>query len=349
MGNVVEFAAVNTKVKALQGNFLNDEQYTRLLESKSYIDALKYLKEETSYKDALMNYNMEDIHRGKLEILLEKYYSDIFYKLSHYLSGEYKKLFNILFMKFEIEDIKVIIRGKLAGADNDYIRDMMAYKSHLSTINYESLITANNIEEVAERLKGTNYYDAIAPVVNTAKTEGFFRIEMYLDFVYFSSLRKYAKRLSKEDKEIVTKLNGTYCDLLNIQWILRGKKYYSLQPEELLNYTIYDGKKLNRETIKALCYSKDLNEFYEIIEKLPYKEVFLKTRGQEEYLLEKEILSYLKNLYNKIQRSNALDVSVVMSYVELLLLEVKDIIAIIENKRYNTQHSEAKKYITATL
>lgn len=349
MGNVVKFAAVNTKVKALQGRSLNEEQYTKLVESKSFIDALKYLKEETSYKDALINYNIEDLHRGQLEIILEKYYTSIFYKLSHYLSGEYKKLFKILFMKFEIEDLKVIIRGKLAGTDNDYIRDVMAYRSSLSTINYESLISANDLDEVVERLKGTKYYDALEPVAPAAKKEGFFRLEMALDFTYFASLREFSKRLSREDKVAVEKLNGANCDLLNIQWILRGKKYYNLKPEELLNYTIYDGDKLSRETVKALCYSKDLNEFYDIMEKLPYKEVFLRTRGQEDYLTEKEILSYLKNLYKKAQRSNALNISVVMSYVELLLMEVKDIIAIVETKKYNADHSETKKYITATL
>jgi V/A-type H+-transporting ATPase subunit C len=173
-------------------------------------------------------------------------------------------------------------------------------------------------------------------------------MEMTLDFVYFSSLRKFIKKLDREDREIIEEVNGIYSDLLNLQWILRGKKYYHLSPEVLLNYTIYDGYKLNRDIIKELCYTKSIDEFYGILGTLPYKGIFEDSK-QRDYLMERDILTYLKNVFLKYKNENKFNIATVVSYLELALFELRDVISIVENKRYNMENEETKRYITATL
>lgn len=348
MGNVVMFAAVNTKIKALAAQLLSKEQFSELIDTKSYDDAIKYLIEETKYSEVFSGYNPDQIHRESFEILLKKYYIDNFYKLIHYFTGNYKKLFSILFMRFEIEDIKLILRGKYAGRENSAIRELVAFESPLSKIDYDDLISAKDAAEVIEKLHDTRYYKHLAPLMNSIQSEGIFRIEMALDFEYFSTLRKFKRMISKEDSDEINKINGIYCDLQNLQWILRGKKYYNLQPEELLNYTIYDWFRINRDMIKKLCYAKDVEEFYDLVETTTYREVFDRSR-QEDYLVEKEILSYLKHMYFKYAKRNALNISVVMSYLELSMIEIRDLITILENKRYNLGNEEAIKYLITTL
>lgn len=44
MGGMAKYAAVNTKVKALERNLLDDEEFDRIIESKNYLDAVRYLK-----------------------------------------------------------------------------------------------------------------------------------------------------------------------------------------------------------------------------------------------------------------------------------------------------------------
>ncbi|WP_125152803.1 V-type ATPase subunit [Clostridium rectalis] len=348
MGSIAKYAAVNTKVKTLEGKLLTEEQYSKLMESKSYTDALRYLKENTDYKDALKGYNVETVHRGQLEYILKKHYIEDFYKLSHYFSGDYKRLFKILFMRFEIEDLKVILRGKYADKEKEYIESIMTYESPLNYINYDDLIKAKDIYSAVQVLKNTQYYKHIHPLLDSVKEEGLFRIEMTLDFIYFSSLRKFSKKLNKEDEEIIKKLIGIYSDLLNIQWIFRGKKYYKINAEELLNYTIYDGYKLKSDTLKKLCYSKDTEEMFSIISTTPYKNVF-GDGEKEEYLIEKDILTYMKRVYLKYKKTHGNNISVVMSYLELALLEIRDVVSIIESKRYSIDNEEAFRYVTITV
>lgn len=346
MGSVVKFAAVNTKIKSLEGKFLTSEQYTKLLQCKNYSEALRFLKEETSYGEALKLYNISEIHRGKLEIILKKYYIEKFGRLRHYFDGDYKKLFNILFMRYEIEDLKVILRGKYIENDKEQIHSLITYESPLNYINYDNLLSTKNIEDLVDKLVNTKYYKYLKPLVSDVEKEGLFRMETSLDFLYFSTIRKFVKRINKEDREILERVNGIYCDLLNIQWITRGKKYYNLIPEVLFNYTIHDGKHLNKEGIKQLCYAKTNEEFFEIIKGTPYGKLF---NTEDDYLSERKMLTYLRDDLNKLRIRGEMNISCLIAYLELFQIEIRDLISIVENKRYNMNFDEAVKYVTVTI
>ncbi|MBM7870007.1 V/A-type H+-transporting ATPase subunit C [Clostridium pascui] len=345
MRSVASFAAVNTKAKALKGKLLTKDQYEELINAKDYVQAISYLKENTNYKEALKNYNIQDLHRGQLEKILKIYYTKSFYKFSHYLRGDYKNLIKVLFMKLEIEDLKVILRGKYLGREKEDLQSLMAYKNPLSEINYDGLISARNIEEATEILKNTKYYNHIFPLINSIKEEGMFRVEMSLDFSYFSELRKIEEKIHKESREILKSIIGVYSDLLNIQWIFRGKKYYNIAPEILLNYTIYDGYRLHLKDLKNLCYSKNMDELFTLIKYTPYIEVFGEGK-KDDHLIESDILRYMKNLYLKYAKENPMDISIVVSYLELALLEIKYIVSIIEGRRYSLDSQEIHRYIS---
>lgn len=346
MGSVANFAAVNTKAKALKGKLLTKEQYEELVNLKDYVQALNYLKENTHYKEALKDYNVQELNREKLEKILKKYYAKSFYKLSHYLRGDYKNLIKVLFMKLEIEDLKVIFRGKYIGREKEDIESLMTYESPLSEINYEALISARSMEEATETLKNTKYYNHIFPLLNSIKEGGMFRVEMSLDFSYFSELRKVEEKIHKESREILKNIIGVYSDLLNIQWIFRGKKYYHIAPEILLNYTIYDGYRLHLKDLKNLCYSKDIEELFSLIKYAPYIEIFGEGK-KDDHLIESDILGYMKTLYLKYAKENPMDISIVVCYLELAFLEIKYIVSIIEGKRYSLNPEEIHRYINS--
>lgn len=348
MGSIGDFAAVNTKIKVLERDFLNHNQLEKLVESRDYKDAILFLREYTSYSKILKEFSIDKLHRGELEIILKKNYIYKYCKLIHYLKGEYKLLFKILYMRFEIEDLKVILRGKFIGKSSDEIKKLMCYSSTLSSFDYNNVIEAKNLESAVEKLSETKYYKHIAHIAKHINEDGMFRLEMALDFVYFIYLRKFIKKLGYEDRECVEKFKGIQADLLNIQWIFRGKKYYKLPPEELLNYTIYDGHKLNKDKLKGLCYSKSIEEFYDAVQALPYGKLFSNSR-YEEYLLEREILLYHKHIFEKEKRENKLNISAVISYLELALIEIRDVISIVENKRYSSVNDITLKYITVTI
>jgi len=346
MGSVVKFSAINSKVKAMIGNMLSEEQYLKLLKCKDFKSTVKVLKEETNYGELLEGYNLDNIHRGNLEIILDRHYISVYSKFINYFNGQYRKLIKALFIRWEIEDLKVIIRGKYLGRSKEEIENKLIARSSLNTINYDYLLALKNVEEVIEGLKGSIYYKSLKNLAKDTSEKGLFRIETELDFVYFSSVRRELKHLDKENKEVGYSIIGTEADLLNLGWIYRGKTFYKIPPEELFNYTIYDGSKLSKEKLRKLCYINNMEDFNKLIEKTPYAHIYEK---DDSNLIEKREREFSKKYFKKFLRENKTNISMVMSYLMVYRIEMRDIISIIEQKRYDIDMNKGINYVSVTL
>ena len=346
MGDIVRFSAINSKVKALIGKMLSKEQYLKLLNCKDFKSTVRALKEETSYSELLESLSLDKIHRGNLENILHMHYISTYSKFIKYFNGEYRNLIKGLFLRWEIEDLKVIIRGKYLRRSRDEIENRLIARSSLNTINYDYLLAFKNVEEVIYGLKGSIYYKNLKNLAKDASEKGLFRIETELDFVYFTSIKKELKHLNTENKEVVKSIIGMEVDLLNLGWIYRGKTFYKIPPEELFNYTIYNGYKLTKEKIRKLCYVNDMVDFHSLIEKTPYAYIYEK---DDSVIIEKHEREYQKKYFTKIIRENKTNISVVMSYFMIYRIEIKDIISIIEQKRYSIDLQEGINYISLTL
>jgi V/A-type H+-transporting ATPase subunit C len=346
MGNIAKFSAINSKVKAMSGKMLSSDQYLKLLKCKDFISTIKVLKEETNYGELLEGYDLEKIHRGNLEIILNRHYISIYSKIINYFDGEYRKLIKALFIKWEIEDLKVIIRGKYLGRDKVEIESKLISRSYLNTINYDYLLALKNVEEVIEGLKGSIYYTSLKNLAKDASEKGLFRVETELDFVYFSLVRKELKHLDNENKEVGYSIIGLEADLLNLSWIYRGKNFYKIPPEELFNYTIYNGYKLSKDKLRKLCYVNNMVDFHTQIEKTPYAHIYEK---DDSNVIEKRQREFEKKYFKKHLRENKTNISMIMSYLMIYRIEMKDVISIIEQKRYSITMNEGMNYISITL
>ncbi len=346
MGSVVKFSAVNSKVKAMMGKMLREEQYLKLLKCKDFKSTIKVLKEETNYGELLVAYDLENIHRGNLEIILDRHYISIYSKFINYFHGGYKKLIKALFVRWEIEDLKVIIRGKYLGRSREEIEGKLIARSSLNTINYDYLLALKNVEQVIDGLKGSIYYKSLKNLAKGTSEKGLFRIETELDFVYFAFVRKELKHLDNENKKVGYDIIGLEADLLNLGWIYRGKTFYKIPPEELFNYTIYHGSKLSKEKLRKLCYTNSMIDFHSLIRKTLYAPIYEK---DDSNLIEKQEREFEKKYFKKFLRENKANISMVISYLMVYRIEMRDVISIIEQKRYSINMKEGINYISVTL
>jgi len=346
MGSVVKFSAINTKVKAMVGKMLSHDEYLKLLKCKDFKSAVKILKEETNYGKLLEPYYLEKINRGNLETILQRNYISIYSKFINYFNGDYRKLAQALFVRWEIEDLKVIIRGKYLGRSCGEIEDKLVARSSLNSINYDYLLASKNVDEVIDALKGSIYYESLKNLAKDISEKGLFRIETELDFVYFMSVRRELKNLDTENKEVGYSITGFEADILNLGWIYRGKFFYKIPPEELFNYTIYNGYKLSKDKLIKLCYVNNMEEFKSEIENTSYANIYEKDNSNS---IEKRERRFQKKYYKKFLIENKTNISMVMSYLMFYRIEVRDIISIIEQKRYSINMNEGINYISHTF
>jgi len=86
MDKVIVYAAVNTKIRALEKDFLKREDYLNMIQKKSVVDVAHYLKENTSYGKLLSEINIDNISRRDLEDILKNNMIKNMDKLIYYFS-----------------------------------------------------------------------------------------------------------------------------------------------------------------------------------------------------------------------------------------------------------------------
>ena len=344
MGNISQFAAVNAKARAMKGKMLKDEDFIQLLRKKSVSEVANYLKNHENYKEILKDIDTSEMHRNELEILLKKNFILNYRKLIYYFTDEYKTFFKYLFIRYESENLKLYIRALARGEDLGHIKKDILFCENYGDIDYNLLANSKTIEEFVNKLKGTIYYEILKPFAKEKGKKQIFYMEMNLDKMYFRRLYEQASKLSKKDEDIVKESLGANVDLLNLEWIYRGLKYYKLSPEELINYTLPYGYKLNYKDIKELCYSKEDKELEQNMIDTRYGFLF-DNESTVDLFMERRIQRYLYFRFLDYYKKSKMDIMQTLTYLHLLEYEIRDIISITEAIRYDFDYNEIKKYL----
>ena len=344
MDKVIIYAAVNTKIRALEKDFLKREDYLNMIRKKSVVDAARYLKENTSYGKLLREINVDNISRRDLEDILKNNMIKNMDKLIYYFRDDYKELIRSLYIKYEIEDLKILSRSIFNGKDLETIEKPLSFLGKYSRVDPKILFKSKTNRDLIYSLKGSEFYEFLIPLVN-GKRENRFRFEMALDMGYFSIIQSRKLKISREDRKILKKWEGLLADLYNIQWVYRGKKFYNLSPEELLNYTINFGDKLTFRVRKAMCYAKNLEELYKMITNTIYGFLFKKEEISRDIYMERRINRFIYYKLKALDRQFPLSIIQTIDFVWSFEFEIRDIISILEAIRYDTPSEEARKFL----
>ncbi|OGO77513.1 MAG: hypothetical protein A2Y23_07510 [Clostridiales bacterium GWB2_37_7] len=347
MSNISRFAAVNTKIKTLEGEFLSIDDYRSMLKQRSVADAARFLIKETEYKEVLENIDINQIHRAYLESLVKQKMLNNIDKIIHYFNGSYKRFITTLYAKYEIEELKAVARAVYNGMDTKPFRNSV-FIGKYSKVDEERVFNAKYIRDIIEAFEGTAFYRYLQPLLDNNIKENLFRFEMVMDASYYEILQKEWDKLDKHDIEVLQKAQGIMADLLNLQWIYRGIKFYSLSPEELLNYSIHLGYRLSNNFIKQLCYSKSLDEFYEMTALTRYNFLF-KNDETTDIFMERRLERHMYFELKSVEKSNPMTIITTFSYIKFMEIEVRDLISMIEMIRYGMPEAEAEKYLIRTL
>lgn len=344
MGSVTRFAALNTKVHALESHFLSQADYLLLINLHSYEEVIEALKTQTVYKAVFDAHSGQNLSIGVTEALFRRYTFTQYEKLVHYLHNEDRRTFKILFMRFEIESLKWIIRSIYRGESLVGIEEKLMVSKIFSKLNYEALSTCDTLAAVIIQLKGTGYDKILEPYINEDPKRMLFYMEMNLDRVYFKALLKQFGKLKGTDRKYNEQLLGINVDFLNLQWIFRGLRYYKVSSEELFNYSLLGGKYINMTLLKALCYSQGDESFIEIVKGTRYAFLFGNAATLEIYM-EREMEVFMYRQFLKLMKQSQMSILTPIGYMHKLEYELRDIFSILEAKRYNMDAEKVKMFL----
>lgn len=326
--SAIKYPSINAKLKGMYAKRLKNDDLQDLAKQNNLKSAVAILKNKSSSLNVLS----EDADREQIEKVLN---GEIIYdieKIVKYLDKNDTQIFNLLISKYEIRCIKRAI--KLLYSKNEYDENIKIWTNTIFT-DLKGLESIKNIDEFLKIINNTKYKKILKKYFKNKDTEySIFEIENELDKMYLKSIYN-----SAGNNKNLKKMIGAKIDFTNILWIYRMKKYYNFSEDKIEKSIIDINYALKKNQILLLVKAKNIEELNEILKKTVYSNI----ATDDIYELECNMKKYLHGLYIKNFKSNLLSINCIYSYLNLVELENKDIISIIEAVRYGIDKEKLLK------
>ena len=256
--SLIKYPAIDAKLKGMYAKQLSNTDLLELIRQPDSISVISSLK--TKFKP--LEFLKDDATRVETEDALDSVLIEDIKKIRIYLSEEEKKIFDIFISKYEIKCLKSILKNLISSSKiESNTADVDVWVNKIFK-NIQGIVTAQTIPEYIDSVQKSDYAKTIEELVSKDNIP-IFELETKLDKEYFLHLQRSIQNKSKEVKNIV----GTRIDTLNIIWILRAKKYYSLSNEELKNLLIPIYYNLRKSNIEELIDANSFDEIQGILSK----------------------------------------------------------------------------------
>ncbi|MEE1218371.1 MAG: V-type ATPase subunit [Ruminococcus sp.] len=328
--------AVLTKARAKYGKRLTKKDYQSLLACQNVTEVMTYLKSYTHYTTALRDINEREVHRGRLESLLRQ---NLFYEVDSF--GRFDSSVSTGFSQYIIQTIEIeqIVRFLIllnSNSTEKFIYQFPAYFSKHTNIDVNRLANARSYEELMAVLaEFPAYYDILAKYPPDEKGRmKISEIENKLFEYVFSNLKEtfFKKAKGKERQELLD-LFITINDYNIFSRILRLKKYYNLDAEEIRKSLVLTFCDIKPKALDMMCKADSSAEVFAIMQNTHEGKLINKIG----YVYASDISPRVRFKLAKRNMYFSNNPSVVMiSYYFLAQTELMNIITLIEGIRYKT-------------
>jgi V/A-type H+-transporting ATPase subunit C len=342
MHDLAKYSFANAKIKAMLSYLLKPELFNRLADAKDIYEFMDMLK-NTPYAQILKAQNKEKAQLQKIEKELLCYDLNIHHKIYDIFSSRQEKYFILLFTQYyEVEELKVILRiwhKKVEVNIEEYLLDAKV----AFNIDFKRIMDARNIEEIILLLDHTPYGKALLPAREKFKERNSsFYLEAALDADYYQRLSQATNNFLASDRKIAQKILAIQIDIENINWLIRMKKYYSLEIGEMMQLLIPGGERVSKDSLRALRVSDDTAKIVESISTGPYAKLkeLIETNI---YFLEQFLYGVLNLQVRKALAGFPFTIGIALGYLILKRAETRSIISlmyakILDIKRQEIEH-----------
>jgi len=337
MGNLLTYSALTTKIRAMQGRLLTDEDFKALAWQETVPAAVGMLKTFPAYKDAFEGQDTEALHRERIEALLWLSLYRDYASLYRFASVRQREFLDLYFMHFEIDILKKCLRNASSKRESQLDLSIFEdfFKKH-SRLNLTGLSTCTSTGGFIDGLKGSWYYEPLKKLYDGGAA--LFDYESALDSLYFIRLwNSMKKQLGRKEQEAVRECIGEKIDLLNLEWLSRAKKYYRLPADAIQDFLIPVSYHLQKKQLRDMAAAATWEEFAELFKKTRYGNRLPKKRVPE---LKQLFRSLLDAVYKTSGRKNPYSAAVINTYFYFKEDEIRKLITTIEGIRYKLGGNE---------
>ncbi len=324
------------RIAVMKSRLIPLQEYHKLI--KMELPSIFRYIEAYGYKKAVESVGAEKIASGDIEDALNIHMVEIADKLRKITPDEVNILIDTFMGRWDIHNIKVILRAKLAGEQKESVKPLFVPAAQLKMQFLEGLMEKQSVEDVLFGLpwKSLKLSKELSKAIEHFKrTQQLSAIENCLDVFYYSSCLRVASLIGKEG-ELFKAFIVNEINMLNVRNLLRMKKL-GLSKEEILdnmipaeqstNAGILDIKKLK----KAVSF--DYPRLLELLKKTSFKDALEKAGADSLSDIELELEKALIKKSFLFAKQFPLSVMAILSFMLAKITEINNLKAIIKGKQ----------------
>ncbi len=324
----MEIGYVNARIRGMKSHLLDSEFFERLIH-KPDIDSIISELERTPYRNdvELASVQADGIHciENALRLNLTRT-SNLILRLVK--DESFENLIRTVLNKWDVQNIKTILRGKNIHAPAEEIRECLVSAGELDETTLVELVKQPDIRAVIDLL-GT--WDSHYAVPLTSSYERYTKrrdlavLEYALDKYYYKKALSILKGKSYNER-LLKELLGAEIDVINLKSAVRMVRD-GINPEEGGRILIEGGEYLETDFLRELIKEKRIGDVVAKLSGTPF--TFLQSVGQDETgrisQYEKQLDRYLIEKGLRSFRGDPLSIAGVLGYIWAKNTEITNI------------------------
>jgi V/A-type H+-transporting ATPase subunit C len=265
-GGVTAYAGISARVRAMYADLLTPEDLRQLQEAPDFSSLLTSLK-GTAYRPYLEGLKDKEIDTRWAIAQVKTKLADVYYSVVQMSPDNARPLLRQLYRYYEVGNLKAVLRALVtvplstSGEISLWgrVREVLFPLGSASVLPAEAMVEAGSVVAAVDLLEGTPYEEDLAFALKRYSAEqNLFPLEVALDLSYWRRLWAEARKLSGPDRAYGTRIIGSLLDMNNLMWAIRYKVYHNLSEEEIINYTLPFGYRVQDSDIRAIAAGADI-------------------------------------------------------------------------------------------
>lgn len=318
-----------TRTHGLRTHLITPRDMQILAKAKTLRDVSDNLL-KTDYGVEIGQLPTQEQDATTLEDIILKKLVERFFFVRRSAQGKMQDLLTRYSARFEVENIKRIIRAKHGGENAEEL-NLIPLQREYTLVNFPALLKAKDVDEVASLLRDTQYRPILEKLQAYEESGATMILEAALDKIYFRRVWELAGKMQG-----ARNLIGEEIDLRNLLTLF-SLKTRDVSAKLIEESTIPVSYALPKTTLRALLQSQ-LQEAPNLLStgysKLASEAANLLKKGSS-LLLERV---FFKRLYGDalaVLTTHPLQVGYIIAYLLLCECEAKNLISIVTGRQLN--------------
>ena len=336
--------ATVTKIRAMNGKMLTENNYRDLLNKQTVSEIAAYLKKNTRYHEILASVDTNTIRRGLLESLIKRSNFDVYVRLCKFQQLNKISFYNYEVVKEEIEQILSCILHLNAKKSEDYISTVPSYLINKSSFDMIALAKSKTFSDLLKVIKNTGYWKILAEVKQDEKGQiDYLHCEVLLrTYFYKTMFERIDNEFSGDDAKVLKQNVKSQIDMINIINSYRLKAYFNADSETIKQNMLPFYGRLSQKQMFKFYESKDKDQMFELFEKTSYAK---KLESINPDILEKNVFQIRYRSAKTSLRTAQTAPVALYTFMYLCEVETVNLISIVEGIRYKAAPAYIEKLL----